>query len=199
MLPEVESSSRRSGVSSPLARACCRMAAAGRSLTEPPGLNHSAFANTRTARGLRCDVTRLRRRRGVLPISASRPSGWTVNGAGSGRTAAPAGSCNSKCMVVSTQQAGGRPVSASAARATQEGRGGGGQVRRRRPVCSFPGPGPDERMGPPGPHAAPIPGLDFSHFSSIYYPIQAGFVNGGSARASAERRTGVRRSGTKIA
>src|ERR1700687_1099891 len=67
VLPEVESMSVFSGVSAPRRSPSSIIHRAARSLTEPPGLNHSAFAYTST-RGNSGSNMRMRRS-GVLPIS----------------------------------------------------------------------------------------------------------------------------------
>jgi len=85
MLPEVESSRRFPGASSPFASAVRRMLSAGRSLTEPPGLNHSALANTCT-RGGRCLVTRRSGMRGVFPTWFSNPAWVDVSIFGGAKT-----------------------------------------------------------------------------------------------------------------
>src|SRR5690349_12882037 len=72
-LPEVESRIVLPGTSCPVRSASTIMRRTGRSLTEPPGLNHSAFAYTSTARG-RFRTTRVRRSSGVLPIRSSSDS-----------------------------------------------------------------------------------------------------------------------------
>src|SRR5260221_4702558 len=66
MLPDVESSRTLSGVSCPLSTAERMILSAGRSLTEPLGLNHSALAYTFTAGG-KCAVIWFSCSKGVLP------------------------------------------------------------------------------------------------------------------------------------
>src|SRR6202165_2769055 len=67
VLPDVESISVFSGVSAPRLSPSSIIDSAARSLTEPPGLNHSAFAYTST---LGNSLSNMRMRKsGVLPIS----------------------------------------------------------------------------------------------------------------------------------
>ncbi len=60
------------GSKSPLAIPALIILSAARSLTEPPGLHHSAFAKISTF--ARCAATRSIRSNGVLPIRSSTPS-----------------------------------------------------------------------------------------------------------------------------
>src|SRR5580700_1771466 len=69
VLPLVESSRILPDVNLPLARACATMLAAARSLTEPPGLSHSALPRISTPG--RSWAMRARRSRGVLPIRST--------------------------------------------------------------------------------------------------------------------------------
>src|ERR1700685_125329 len=69
VLPLVESSRILPDVNLPLARACSTMLAAARSLTEPPGLSHSALPRISTpGRSL---AMRARRSNGVLPMRST--------------------------------------------------------------------------------------------------------------------------------
>jgi hypothetical protein len=74
MFPEVESSRRFPGIRSQFANPVRRILNAGRSLIDPPGLNHSAFAKTLTAAGKHA-VTRRNGNMGVFPTLYSRPRG----------------------------------------------------------------------------------------------------------------------------
>src|SRR4030067_3377520 len=69
--PEDESSTILSGVSRPPRPASSIMRSAGRSFTDPPGLNHSAFARISTRGGI--PRRRFTRSSGVLPIRSRRP------------------------------------------------------------------------------------------------------------------------------
>src|ERR1700733_12489735 len=69
VLPLVESSRILPDVNLPLARACATMLAAARSLTEPPGLSHSALPRISTpGRSL---AMRTRRSSGVFPMRST--------------------------------------------------------------------------------------------------------------------------------
>src|SRR3989337_921703 len=69
--PEDESSTILSGVSRPSRSASSIMRRTGRSFTDPPGLNHSAFARISTRGGI--PRRRVTRSSGVLPIRSRRP------------------------------------------------------------------------------------------------------------------------------
>src|SRR5579859_2901145 len=69
------------GVRSPRASPSRIICQAARSLTEPPGLNHSALARIVTAGAMPAAAgSRARRKRGVLPIRSSRLLGPSAGG-----------------------------------------------------------------------------------------------------------------------
>src|SRR5580658_6028054 len=69
VLPLVESSRILPDVNLPLARACATMLAAARSLTEPPGLSHSALPRISTPG--KSAPMRTNRSSGVLPMRST--------------------------------------------------------------------------------------------------------------------------------
>src|SRR3990170_4811397 len=86
--PEDESSTILSAVSRPSRSASSIMRRTGRSFTDPPGLNHSAFARISTRGGI--PRRRFTRSSGVLPIRSRRPlDTLVVKQDGGFRVAAP--------------------------------------------------------------------------------------------------------------
>src|SRR5438067_12766948 len=89
VLPLVASMMVLPGLSVPLASPAWIMLSAGRSFTEPPGLNHSALAQNSMLEKLL--PTRSRRRSGVFPILARRGTPACASGTADSRPEAALG------------------------------------------------------------------------------------------------------------